>query len=242
MVHICPRCNYHTNNKTDIKRHFERKNKCQPKYQNIPIHECLIMLSEDKLKKNKVVKHICVCGKTFDRKCRLENHQKKCKVRSGVEYQKEIEILDRKIELEKLKLKERENNEKQERLKMLNDKQKIISTQLELKQNQKQFVPSSDSQFVYLLQEREFIKTKEPIYKIGKTINPKCRISDYPRGSRVYYLMCCKNCDELEKEIITKFKNEFVHRPDIGNEYFEGEITKLSKTFVETFIVYQNFD
>ena len=30
-----------------------------------------------------------------------------------------------------------------------------------------------DTQYIYLLQEREFIKTKEPIYKIGKTKSVK---------------------------------------------------------------------
>ena len=41
-----------------------------------------------------------------------------------------------------------------------------------------------DTQYIYLLQEREFIKTKEPIYKIGKTkqVNNK-RFGQYPKGS-----------------------------------------------------------
>jgi hypothetical protein len=38
--------------------------------------------------------------------------------------------------------------------------------------------------YIYLIKEREFIKTKEPIYKIGKTKQEKLqRIKSYPNGS-----------------------------------------------------------
>jgi len=78
--------------------------------------------------------------------------------------------------------------------------------------------------YIYLLQEREFIKTNEPIYKIGKTkqINDK-RFKQYPKGSILLLQKYCENCDEKEKELIKIFKNNFIQRKDIGTEYFEGK-------------------
>ena len=63
------------------------------------------------------------------------------------------------------------------------------------------------SEYIYLLQEREFIKTNENIFKIGKTkqANNK-RFSNYPNGSILLFQMICNNCDILEKQIIRTLK------------------------------------
>jgi hypothetical protein len=46
----------------------------------------------------------------------------------------------------------------------------------------------NNNEFIYLIKEREFIKTKEPIYKIGKTKQKNLqRIKSYPNGSIYYY-------------------------------------------------------
>ena len=44
--------------------------------------------------------------------------------------------------------------------------------------------------YIYLLQEREFLKTNEPIYKIGMTeqTNPFDRFNSYPNGSRLFLM------------------------------------------------------
>ena len=89
--------------------------------------------------------------------------------------------------------------------------------------------------YIYLLQEREFIKTNEQIYKIGKTkqINNK-RLNQYPKGSILLFQIICDNCDYLEKYLINIFKKKYKHCIDIGNEYFEG----FYKEMIE--IIYQN--
>ena len=63
-----------------------------------------------------------------------------------------------------------------------------------------------ESQYIYLLQEREFIKTKETIYKIGKTkqVNNN-RIAQYPKGSVLLFQIICSNCDKIECKIIKIF-------------------------------------
>ena len=87
---------------------------------------------------------------------------------------------------------------------------------------------NENKEFIYLLQEREFIKTKEPIYKIGKTKQEKLkRIKSYPNGSELLLYTVCNNCDEIEKTIINKFKSHFIHKKEFGNEYFMGDYNSM---------------
>jgi len=89
----------------------------------------------------------------------------------------------------------------------------------------------NNNEFIYLLQEREFIKTKEPIYKIGKTKQEKLkRIKSYPNGSELLFYIVCNNCDEIEKTIINKFKGHFIHKKEFGNEYFMGDYNLMIDT------------
>ena len=82
--------------------------------------------------------------------------------------------------------------------------------------------------YIYLLKEREFIKTNEEIYKIGKTKQPNlARFSQYPNGSCLYMQIICEDCDKAERILINKFKIKFTHRNDIGHEYFEGDYVEM---------------
>jgi hypothetical protein len=82
--------------------------------------------------------------------------------------------------------------------------------------------------YIYLLQEREFIKTTEPIYKVGMTKkeNHK-RFNQYPKESVLLFQMICDDCKNIEKHLINIFKEKFTQRKDIGNEYFEGEYKNM---------------
>ena len=82
--------------------------------------------------------------------------------------------------------------------------------------------------YVYLLQEREFIKTNEKIYKIGMTTKPNhTRFNQYPKGSTLLFQIICNDCLSIEKQILSNFKSTFILRKDIGNEYFEGNFTEM---------------
>lgn len=86
--------------------------------------------------------------------------------------------------------------------------------------------------YVYMLQEREFIKTCEPIYKIGKTTQePNSRLRGYPNKSQVILFVDVPDCHTTEKHLITAFKKSFKQRKDIGTEYFEGELNQMKRTF-----------
>ena len=86
------------------------------------------------------------------------------------------------------------------------------------------------TQYIYLLQEREFINSKQPIYKIGKTKQPNHkRFNSYPKGSVLLLQTECSNCDDYEKQILFVFDHNFKKRTDIGSEYFEGNYKMMMK-------------
>ncbi len=102
---------------------------------------------------------------------------------------------------------------------------------------------NENKEFIYLLQEREFIKTKEPIYKIGKTKQEKLkRIKSYPNGSELLFYIVCSNCDEIEKTIINKFKSHFIHKKEFGNEYFMGDYNQMIDTIYNIIRTSKNED
>jgi len=78
--------------------------------------------------------------------------------------------------------------------------------------------------YIYLLQEREFVNSNQSIYKIGKTKRENLtRFHQYPKNSLLLLqLQCLDNCDNIEKKLIESFKSKYKQRTDIGREYFEG--------------------
>ena len=90
------------------------------------------------------------------------------------------------------------------------------------------------SNYIYLLQEREFIKTKEPIYKIGKTRQKhNDRLKQYPKGSKLLLQLSVDDCDKFERDIIKLFREKYKWRKDIGHEYFEGNYNEMIKDIKE---------
>ena len=86
--------------------------------------------------------------------------------------------------------------------------------------------------YCYLIQLREFIKSGEQIYKIGKTSNgPTRRLSSYPKNSVVFANEKVNNCNVVEKNIIKCFDKMFTKRIDIGTEYYEGDIDMIKTAF-----------
>jgi hypothetical protein len=82
--------------------------------------------------------------------------------------------------------------------------------------------------YIYLLQEREFIKTKENIYKVGMTKKENHeRFNQYPKSSILLFQIICNDCKNIERHVVKKFKETFKQRKDIGNEYFEGDYKNM---------------
>ena len=94
------------------------------------------------------------------------------------------------------------------------------------------------SEGIYLIHTREFVNSKEPIYKIGRSKNLNTRILQYPKGSNVLCSIKCANSNLCEKELIKLFTKLFIIRKDYGNEYFEGDHDNM--IFVIITYLYQN--
>lgn len=92
---------------------------------------------------------------------------------------------------------------------------------------------------IYLVKEREFIKTSEEIIKVGYSDQKNLlRFKKYPKGSLLLCHVYTSNGSVCEKKIISIFKNIFIHRKDIGNEYFEGDYKRMRLIIME--IIRQN--
>ena len=87
--------------------------------------------------------------------------------------------------------------------------------------------------YIYLLIEREFLNTGEPIYKIGRTRQnpPWKRFDQYPKNSHLIMLNCVNDSILVETQIKKQLiKTQGIkHRKDIGVEYFEGSLDIIKK-------------
>jgi T5orf172 domain len=82
--------------------------------------------------------------------------------------------------------------------------------------------------YIYLLQEREFVNKKECVYKIGRTEQINLgRFKSYPKGSILYFQGFCVDSVRCEREILKLFQSKYEKRRDIGSEYFEGDINDM---------------
>jgi hypothetical protein len=83
-------------------------------------------------------------------------------------------------------------------------------------------------QYVYLIKLREFVKSGENVFKIGRTSQENFkRFYQYPKGSVILFQIICNDSVEAEKEIMNKFEKKYILRKDIGNEYFEGNFINM---------------
>jgi hypothetical protein len=88
--------------------------------------------------------------------------------------------------------------------------------------------PKKLREYIYLLQEREFINSNEKVYKVGKTrqLNFE-RFKQYPKGSVVLLYSECCDCDRSEKLILSMLRKKFIKRTDYGSEYFQGDCKEM---------------
>ena len=91
---------------------------------------------------------------------------------------------------------------------------------------------------LYIIREREFLKTKESIYKVGKSTCIQQRMNSYPKGSRIELIVYIDNNIHLsEKKLLTELRTTFTQRTDIGAEYFESDLYTLKKRMCEALLV-----
>jgi len=77
--------------------------------------------------------------------------------------------------------------------------------------------------YIYLIWEEQFLKTKENVFKIGKSTEIFSRIkSGYPKNSILLFAIYCKNIDEAEKQLLIIFNNKY-RRYNIGGYKYSKE-------------------
>ena len=77
--------------------------------------------------------------------------------------------------------------------------------------------------YIYLLHEREHIRTSENVYKVGMTRQSNLnRFNNYPKGSILLFQMECIDCNFIESIVLQIFKDRFYKCSFYGNEYFRG--------------------
>lgn len=81
--------------------------------------------------------------------------------------------------------------------------------------------------YIYAIQVREFMKTKESIIKVGRTEDIIQRFNDYPKGSRLLYTCYVEDCRQAEHSLLSSMRELFINRKDIGREYYEGQINNM---------------
>lgn len=93
----------------------------------------------------------------------------------------------------------------------------------------------NNEHYIYCLIEREFIKTGETIYKVGKSNHIFKRMTSYPKGSRVLSIFRVNNCHQVEKDLLTALDtNPKIQRaPNIGREYYNCNLSDLLEVFTD---------
>ena len=221
----CLCCEYKSNKKYNLDRHINIKHKNDIDTDKNDIIENKNDINTDNNDiiedKNDIIEDKCIicikCNKKLSSKQSLKKHLLICK---GVSNPLECHLCH-KIYYD--------SSSKSRHLKKC--KEVFIQKEnknIENKNIENKNIENKNIENIYLLQEREFIKTNEPIYKIGKTKQERLkRITNYPNGTKLVIQIECNDCDTYEKLLITKFKKEFIHKNDIGNEYFYGDRFKM---------------
>lgn len=91
-----------------------------------------------------------------------------------------------------------------------------------------------DCDYIYLIQEREFINTN--VYKVGRSVQINCnRIKSYPKGSTLCMIIKVSDCVKAETKIIKLLKNDkkIKRMLDYGREYFKGDENYIMNVIYE---------
>lgn len=99
---------------------------------------------------------------------------------------------------------------------------------------------TTELQYIYLIRPREFLRLNESTYKIGKTTqHPNNRLGTYPLGSEICVVFSVTDCHEMEKRLIRRFKQLFIHRKDYGAEYFTGSVYHMKMVILQEIMAYE---
>ena len=212
-MHKCIKCNKEFEFESDYMRHKNRKTSCN-EIKNT--YECSLCSIKFKYK-SKFIEH----EKTNKH---ILNIQKSNNNNNNNNNIKEEQI-DYKFKYEQLLQQFTTiNNEKinaDKRIQELENQFKLLE-QLSNKE-------LNNTEYIYIIHERTFVKTNTNIYKIGKTKNIKTRLNGYSKGSKLLFTIPCKDCSLMETQILNYLKSNdnFIQAKEYGNEYFICDLNIL---------------
>ncbi len=92
-------------------------------------------------------------------------------------------------------------------------------------------------EYVYLIQDRTAVELKLNIYKIGMTKQENLnRFKTYPKGYKILLLIACNNSNNIENQIMYKFKLKYKQINNYGSEYFQGNYLDMVRDITELVI------
>jgi hypothetical protein len=95
----------------------------------------------------------------------------------------------------------------------------------------------NETEYIYVIKEREFLRTQENIFKIGRTKQPVDnsirRFGEYPKGSEPIFLMKVSNSIKAEADVLKMLKREYKQRTEYGKECFEGDPNSMIGSIVK---------
>lgn len=81
--------------------------------------------------------------------------------------------------------------------------------------------------YIYIIYLREFLQSKQLVFKIGRTRDIVLRFSQYPKGSILLFCCYVENEVSMENHVKENLSAKFVRRTDYGHEFFEGEFVAI---------------
>lgn len=86
--------------------------------------------------------------------------------------------------------------------------------------------------YVFLVQEREFLRLNEQTYRVGKSTSPINRLlSHYPSGSRWILFCNVSDCHKVFDCICNVFDHLFEKRLEYGEHYYSGRLEAMKREF-----------
>ena len=96
------------------------------------------------------------------------------------------------------------------------------------------------SGYLYLFQTKEFVVTKQPIYKFGKTTKHNHdEFEELPVGSRVILQISCDDCHVLETKINSLFTVNYEPKKRNERGFFRGNHNSM---VVDLFMFYEYYE
>ena len=220
-MYECSRCHKEFQFLSKLKEHNNRKTLCPLQEK---VHQCHFCLKKMKSERN------------------LETHLQKCKWENDP-----IRILENKLKIVIEPLYETKtcrfcnksfsiNHETIRHMKQCKEKEKyeqMLIQRLEDKNKNKTVTLKEKKEIIYICKLREFVRSNEDIYKIGRTVagftekGSLKRMGGYPKGSELKSYFYVHDCVESEKYILKELKERYGIKKEYGKEFFEAPLYEL---------------